>query len=213
MMITQTSGLATMINVFDVEPEKQQQLIEIWLEEGKKFETWPGFVSTTLHRSLDGTRVINYAQWQKAEDWLNLAKQGGQLFSRFKGIAVSDPHLYEVIYLSTATEASHVTIEQATSLATMINVFTVEPENQQQLIETWLEEGKKFELIPGFISATLHRSTDGTRVINYAQWQKAEDWLDISRRAGQLFGNFREISKSDPHLYEVIYLSTIPQQQ
>ena len=37
MIITQTSGLATMINKFEVEPEKQQQLIQIWLEEGKKF--------------------------------------------------------------------------------------------------------------------------------------------------------------------------------
>jgi heme-degrading monooxygenase HmoA len=105
MMITQTSGLATMINVFDVEQEKQQQLIEIWLEEGKKFEAWPGFVSTTLHRSLDGTRVINYAQWQRAEDWQDLARQGAQLFARFKGVGRSDPHLYEIVYQNMAPQA------------------------------------------------------------------------------------------------------------
>lgn len=98
MIITQRSGLATMINVFDVEPEQQQQLIQIWLEEGKQFERLPGFVSTTLHRSLDGTRVINYAQWQRAEDWENLLKRGDQQFARFQGIAMSDPHLYEIVY-------------------------------------------------------------------------------------------------------------------
>ena len=98
-------------------------------------------------------------------------------------------------------------ISQTNDVATMINVFTVEPENQQQLIEIWLEEGKQFEALPGFLSAALHRSIDGTRVINYAQFQQAEDWLDISRRAGQLFGSFRAISQSDPHLYEVVYLS------
>jgi len=98
-------------------------------------------------------------------------------------------------------------ITQMNDVATMVNVFTVEPEKQQQLIEIWLEEGKKFELLPGFVSTTLHRSTDGRRVINYAQWQKAEDWLDISRRADQLFGSFREIGTSDSHLYEVVYLS------
>jgi hypothetical protein len=53
--------------------------------------------------------------------------------------------------------------------ATMINVFTVEPEKQQELIETWLKEGKQFELLPGF----------------------------VSRRAGPLFGHFRAISQSD----------------
>ena len=104
MIITQTNDVATMINVFDVDPEKQQQLIQIWLEEGKKFERLPGFVSAALHRSLDGKRVINYAQWQRAEDWLALARQGDQLFTRFKGVALSDPHLYEVIYLSTTPQ-------------------------------------------------------------------------------------------------------------
>ncbi|MBV9614321.1 MAG: antibiotic biosynthesis monooxygenase, partial [Ktedonobacteraceae bacterium] len=151
-------------------------------------------------------RVINYAQFQKAEDWLDISRRAGQLFGHFRAISQSDPHLYEVIYQSTASGALHVTIEQAASLATMINVFTVEPEKQQQLIETWFKEGKQFERLPGFISTTLHRSTDGKRVINYAQFQKAEDWLDISRRAGQLFGHFRAISQSDPHLCEVVYL-------
>src|ERR1700730_4275032 len=175
MIITQTSGLATMINAFEVEPEKQQELVDIWLEEGKKFETWPGFVSATLHRSLDGKRVLNYAQWQKAEDWQALAKQGVQLFARFKGVGRADPHLYEVVYLSTATEMAQVTVELAVPVATMINVFEVEPEQQQHLVDIWLEEGKKFETWPGFVSATLHRSLDGKRVLNYAQWQKAED--------------------------------------
>ncbi|MBV9710040.1 MAG: antibiotic biosynthesis monooxygenase, partial [Ktedonobacteraceae bacterium] len=145
-------------------------------------------------------------QFQKAEDWLDISRRAGQLFGHFRAISQSDPHLYEVIYQSTASGALHVTIEQAASLATMINVFTVEPEKQQQLIETWFKEGKQFERLPGFISTTLHRSTDGKRVINYAQFQKAEDWLDISRRAGQLFGHFRAISQSDPHLCEVVYL-------
>jgi hypothetical protein len=98
-------------------------------------------------------------------------------------------------------------ISPTNEVATMINVFTVEPEKQQELIEIWLKEGKQFEALPSFVAAALHRSLDGKRVINYAQRQKAEDWLDISRHAGQLFGHFRAISQSDPHLYEVIYLS------
>ena len=28
--------------------------------------------------------------------------------------------------------------------------------------------------MPGFISANIHVSTDGTRVVNYAQWQSPE---------------------------------------
>lgn len=27
----------------------------------------PGFISANIHRSLDGTKVINYAQWESSE--------------------------------------------------------------------------------------------------------------------------------------------------
>ena len=52
-------------------------------------------------------------------------------------------------------------VSQSHDVATMINVFTVEPEKQQQLIKTWLKEGKQFEALPGFVAAALHRSLDG----------------------------------------------------
>ncbi len=29
----------------------------------------PGFVSANIHASLDGTRVVNYAQWRSREDF------------------------------------------------------------------------------------------------------------------------------------------------
>ncbi|MBV9257191.1 MAG: antibiotic biosynthesis monooxygenase, partial [Ktedonobacteraceae bacterium] len=128
MKISPANDIATMINVFTVEPENQQQLIDIWLKEGKQFERLPGLISAALHRSTDGKRVINYAQFQKAEDWLDISRHADQLFGHFRAISQSDPHLYEVIYQSTASGALHVTIEQAASFATMINVFTVEPE-------------------------------------------------------------------------------------
>jgi heme-degrading monooxygenase HmoA len=212
MIITQTSGLATMINVFDVEPEKQQQLIQIWLEEGKQFERMPGFVSTTLHRSLDGTRVINYAQFQRAEDWENLVSRGNQQFARFKGVGTSDPHIYEIVYQKTAaTAAPQVTIAPTNPVATMINVFDVEPEKQEQLVRIWLKEADKSERMPGFVSATLLRSLDGTRVINYAQFQRAEDWEEnLHKRADQLFASFKSVGTSDPHIYEIVYQHIAP---
>ncbi len=30
--------------------------------------------------------------------------------------------------------------------------------------------------LTGFISANIHRSVDGTRVVNYAQWRTKEDF-------------------------------------
>src|SRR5699024_679468 len=59
--------------------------------------------------------------------------------------------------------------------ATLINVFTVEPDHARQLADlltTATEEVMRH--IDGFISANIHVSTDGTRVVNYAQWRDAE---------------------------------------
>jgi quinol monooxygenase YgiN len=60
---------ATLINVYEVEPAKQAELAK-FLSEGtdKMFRHQPGFVSVSIHSSMDGTRVVNYAQWRSKED-------------------------------------------------------------------------------------------------------------------------------------------------
>jgi hypothetical protein len=56
------------------------------------------------------------------------------------------------------------TIAENTGLVTRINVFTVEPSNQQKLLDI-LERATDTPVrdVSGFISAALHRSVDGTR--------------------------------------------------
>ena len=58
-----------------------------------------------------------------------------------------------------------ITISKSYRLVTLINVFTVEPANQQQLLDL-LERATETSVrhVPGFISASLHRSLDGTKV-------------------------------------------------
>ena len=69
------------------------------------------------------------------------------------------------------------TITKGNKILTLINVFTVEPVNQQKLIDllTLATEGSVLK-IEGFISASLHRSLDGTKVTMYAQWRSIEDY-------------------------------------
>src|SRR5260370_42416626 len=64
------------------------------------------------------------------------------------------------------------TISAKSDVMTLINVFTVEPANQRRLIDLLTEatEGS-VRRAPGFVSASLHRSTDGTEVTMYAQWR------------------------------------------
>jgi heme-degrading monooxygenase HmoA len=74
------------------------------------------------------------------------------------------------------------TIENGRSLCTLINVFTVEPENQQKLFEELKEATEKvMSRQPGYISANLHLSDDKKKVTNYAQWKTLDDFKAIMK--------------------------------
>ena len=99
------------------------------------------------------------------------------------------------------------TIEQNSAYATLINVFTVDPDRAAELaalLHTATDDVMRHR--PGFRSANIHLSTDGTRVVNYAQWDSAEAYRAMledpttqqhMREAAALAISF------DPHLYTV----------
>ena len=90
---------------------------------------------------------------------------------------------------------------------TLINVFTVEPANQQRLIDL-LTDGTKRSVryAPGFISARLHRSLDGTKVTMYAQWRSLDDYETMRRdpRPGPYLQEALTIAKFEPGIYDVV---------
>jgi antibiotic biosynthesis monooxygenase len=98
-------------------------------------------------------------------------------------------------------------ISERNDITTLINVFVVDPQNQEKLV-TLLEYATESESIiyQGFISANIHKSLDGTRVVNYAQWKSKEDleaMLQNPQAKEHLDEAFR-LSQPDPHLYEVV---------
>lgn len=67
------------------------------------------------------------------------------------------------------------TIAKHNDAIAVIIIFSVEPERQQELIDTiveFLETAVKH--LPGFVSSSIHKSLDGMRVMNYAQWKSQE---------------------------------------
>lgn len=86
-----------LINVFDVDRAAQHELVKL-LEDAteKVMRHRPGFISANLHRSLDGTRVVNYAQWRSREDFeATMADPDAQKhMKRASELAHVTPHLY-----------------------------------------------------------------------------------------------------------------------
>lgn len=62
-------GVATLINVFTVEPESREALIGLLRESTEaSMSKKPGWISTSFLVSKDGRRVVIYSQWARAED-------------------------------------------------------------------------------------------------------------------------------------------------
>jgi quinol monooxygenase YgiN len=109
----------------------------------------PGFVSANLHRSKDGTRVANYAQWRSAAD------------------VEGTP--YAVAHVERAGDGPF--IVEGTSPLTLIVVFTCEPHEQDELVQYLIGIAQEHSINDGFVSCTIHRSVDGTRLAEYIQWR------------------------------------------
>jgi quinol monooxygenase YgiN len=89
---------------------------------------------------------------------------------------------------------------------TVINVFTVAPANQQRLVELLARATESsIRHVPGFVSAALHRSIDGTKVAMYAQWATPEDYDRMRARpdSSPFLAEALTIAQFDPGFYEV----------
>ena len=99
------------------------------------------------------------------------------------------------------------TISLSPKLVTLINVFTVEPANQQQLLELLARATETVvRHAPGFISSSLHRGADGTKVAMYAQWRSVEDYQAMRENPAPLpyLQQALAIARFEPGVYEVV---------
>jgi heme-degrading monooxygenase HmoA len=97
----QTGNLiVTQITIIEAEPEKQNEALSLMSDRARFMARQPGFISISLHRSLDGRRIVNYIQWQNRE-LLQAAHQSPDFrkqWGKFDGLTDQiDPHLYEVV--------------------------------------------------------------------------------------------------------------------
>jgi quinol monooxygenase YgiN len=100
--IAANSGLVTAINVFTVDPSKQQELVDLLAHATEtSVRDVPGFVSAALHRSVDGGKVTMYSQWRSAEDYQRYqamrSDAAAAWVARILAIARFEPGTYDVV--------------------------------------------------------------------------------------------------------------------
>ena len=205
--ITTNNEVVTVIVIFNIEPEKQQELLDVVAEFVKSVKQQPGFVSANLHKSLDGLKVANYAQWKTVQDFENFLKnpeiqEKGAKIRAFN----PDSHIYEVVISESKEGIPEIDKRYIYHFAEI----RMQPENQPRMIELAKEYVGIAMKLPGLVSANFHRSLDGTRVINYGQWSNQEVIENLKKQPG--FGSespyWEGIAENEHHLYELVFSVT-----
>ena len=103
--IQEGNRIVTQITTVKLPPDKQDEVLNLMTERARFMATQPGFVSIALHRSRDGSHVVNYLQWRDA-DTLKTAHHSPEFrkkWPQFGKIAEEiDPCLYEVVHVEAA---------------------------------------------------------------------------------------------------------------
>jgi quinol monooxygenase YgiN len=99
------------------------------------------------------------------------------------------------------------TISKDADVMTVINVFIVDPSNQSRLVELLTQVTDTFvRRARGFLSSSLHRSRDGTKVTMYAQWRSLDDYEAMRRDPGPVpyLQQALTIATFEPGIYDVV---------
>lgn len=99
------------------------------------------------------------------------------------------------------------TIAKNASVQTVITTFEMTPGTCQDLLEALTDAYAEFiSKQPGFVAAGLHVNDAQTRIANYSQWERREDFLAMLRSSEMRERNrkINEMCKSfEPVMYEV----------
>jgi heme-degrading monooxygenase HmoA len=103
--IRPNNGICTQITTVKLAPDNQDEVLKLMKERARFMATQPGFVSVNLHRSKDGSHVVNYVQWTNA-DKLAAAHHSPEFRKKWPRfgelVKEADPCLYDVVHVEAA---------------------------------------------------------------------------------------------------------------
>jgi quinol monooxygenase YgiN len=112
MTISTESPVFTVVTLFTTKPEDQEKLLNAFKLSVQGMRKHPGFVAAGLHKSVDGTTILNYLQWRSQADFEAFVSRSGraererefQELVAQQGYAPPDRRPYEVVLLAEKSE-------------------------------------------------------------------------------------------------------------
>jgi hypothetical protein len=167
--------------------ERQQALLDASTAAWTGLE-WPRtMLSLTWLTSLDGEKALAYVQWESDAEFAAYARTHRPVLTErlrgaLPGVDLTPPTFYRRYRSGTRPDAPE------PGCIVVVSVAFDGPDEARQ--RAWIDAvfdalAAEAELPPGGISGHFHLSTDGTRVLNYAEWVDAESHRAALERSGQ----------------------------
>jgi heme-degrading monooxygenase HmoA len=103
--IRESNDVCTQITTVKLPPDHQDEVLKLMIERARFMATQPGFVSVNLHRSKDGSHVVNYVQWTNTEK-LAAAHHSPEFRKKWPRfgelVKEAEPCLYDVVMVEAA---------------------------------------------------------------------------------------------------------------
>ncbi|MEV6655081.1 antibiotic biosynthesis monooxygenase [Streptomyces sp. NPDC051219] len=151
--------------------ETAAALVETVTEEVKKWVRHaPGFISSRVHVSTDGTTVVNRGEWTNEEAYRTSFQEspsGGVLHALGTRAGVLAATVFS------GTPATPLEGPEAKAQPGVVVVATRHlggPSAADAVLELLAGSGEWKRRFPGFISATPYVSREGTTFVNYPMW-------------------------------------------
>lgn len=91
------TGPVVLINVFTVDADEEEALVDAWKRDADFMREQPGYISTQMHKGIGGSPTfVNYAIWEDVDSF-RTAFQNPEFQKRiaqYPSSAVASPHLF-----------------------------------------------------------------------------------------------------------------------
>jgi len=87
----------------------------------------------------------------------------------------------------------------------LINLFTIDPADEDDLITSWSHDADFMKAQPGYISTQLHKGIGGSSTfINYAIWESVESFRDAftNPEFQKRIAQYPDSAVAAPHLFK-----------
>lgn len=209
--------LATTIGFCHVDESDQNNVAQLLIEWAELATKAPGNISTNVLRSLEGTRLATYFQWEsdRAAQEFTTSPVATSLIEEVRQHTSNDPQPrhYSVVYADDRSDDRVSVIGPSYSGAIFINEISTQPATQRRLLELVIANNEIQSLhTPGYRSANFHRSSDGERAVNYSLWGTADECIEAISAMADMDENLEEtvqIASPDFRFYELIHATHI----